>query len=370
MGPGLRRDDSLRLLRHRAYISHDSGYRLLSLLMIKKILGTIVALALLYSVAWLGAAFWLQARLNGLAADLVEQGYAIERSEPRFVGFPAKVGILFHGLKVNAPPAQGAWRWDAESVRISLHAGAPAEPIVDLAGVHRITGLLAAPEESVVLNVGRGVLSLAFDETQSLENIVLKLADTTVSDGASDTPLLGLADSSLHVALKTPAHVTLWARDIALPEDVPVLGRTIGALDVTLDVAGTLPSGPLRDALGAWREGGGTVEVRSFSLQWPPMSAAGTGTIALDEALQPIGAATVKFQGFFALVEALTEKGHVQGADASMAKIILGMLARPSTSGLPELSLPITVQERKVYAGPVMLMEMPEVLWSAEAQVP
>ncbi len=53
-----------------------------------------------------------------------------------------------------------------------------------------------------------------------------------------------------------------------------------------------------------------------------------------------------------------------------MAKIVLGMLAKPSAAGEPELSLPLTVQDRALLAGPVKLMEMPEVIWDAEARVP
>jgi hypothetical protein len=46
------------------------------------------------------------------------------------------------------------------------------------------------------------------------------------------------------------------------------------------------------------------------------------------------------------------------------------MLAKPSATGEPELALPLTVQDRKLFAGPVMLMEMPEVVWDENARVP
>jgi hypothetical protein len=198
---------------------------------------------------------------------------------------------------------------------------------------------------------------------------VLKLSETTIANAGGDVPMLSLKDSSLHVALGR-GHVTLWVRDIALPQPVPVLNETIAALDLTLDVVGPLTSGSLRNVLNAWREGGGAIEVRSIALDWPPARIAGSGTIALDAALQPIGAATLKFQGFFDIVSALVEKGHVDKSAESMAKIVLGMLAKPSAAGEPELSLPLTVQDRALHAGPVKLMEMPEVIWDAEARVP
>jgi hypothetical protein len=337
--------------------------------MIRRDIVLVFALALLYGAAWLGAAFWLRMKAEDFAADLVSQGYVIEHGEPLLVGFPTTVGVAVPGLSITAPPAHGAWRWQADRVRVSLYPGAPKEPVVDLAGRHRVAGFLSAPEEGLSVTVGRGVASLAFAEDQTLDNIVLKLSETTVAGARDETALLALKDSSLHVSLAR-GHVTLWVREIALPHPIPVLGESISALDLTLDFTGALPSGPLRESLEAWRAGGGAVEVRSLTLDWPPAAAAGTATIALDEALQPMGAATLKFRGFFDIVAALTEKGYVHEREASMAKIVLGMLARASPSGEPELSLPLTVQNRKLSAGPVMLMEVPEVVWDEGARVP
>lgn len=337
--------------------------------MIKKILGFGVALALLYGAAWLGAAFWLRAELQGFASDLRGKGYEIEHGAPAFAGFPATLGIAIPGLSVAAPPAEGGWRWQSGGVRVTLHAGAPTEPVIDLTGSHRLTGLLSAPDKGLSLNVGRGLASLAFARNGAIDNVVLKLSETTIADANGDVPMLSFMDSSLHVATDS-GHITLWMRDITLPDEVPVLSETITALDLTLDVVGPRPSGPLREALNAWREGGGAIEVREAALDWPPARAAGSGTIALDAALQPIGAATFKFQGFFEIVSALVESGHVDPGVESLAKIVLGMLAKPSATGTAELSLPLTVQDRTLHAGPVKLMEMPEVVWDADARVP
>lgn len=337
--------------------------------MIKKTLGFCAVLALLYGAAWTGAAFWFKARLDTVAADLTAQGYAITRGETLLVGFPTTVGVMYRSLNVSAPTSHGGWRWDAGAVRVTLQAQAPTMPVIDLAGSHRLTGFLSAPEDSVALEIGRGTASLAFAADASLESMTLKLSETTVTAGSSPAPIK-LADGTLHLTLGAPAHATLSLHGLTLPQEVPALGRTVGALDLALDVTGPLTSGPLRASLEAWRDAGGALEVRSFTLAWGPAQAAGTGTIALDGALQPLGAATVKFQGFFEIVSALTAEGYVREREASLAKIVLEMLARPSAAGAPELSLPLTVQDRKLSAGPVMLMEIPEVVWSDSARVP
>jgi hypothetical protein len=181
--------------------------------------------------------------------------------------------------------------------------------------------------------------------------------------------LLQLGDGLLQIAF-AGGHGTLSATEITLPKPVPGLGPIVKRLDIAVDVTGRLAAGPLRQSLEAWRDGGGAIELRSLALEWPPATMAGSGTLALDGALQPMGAATFKFQGFFDIVDALTLAGHVPEREASVAKVMLGMLAQPSAGGAPELSLPLTVQDRKLHAGPVMLMEMPEVVWDESARVP
>ncbi|MCA0201198.1 MAG: DUF2125 domain-containing protein [Proteobacteria bacterium] len=337
--------------------------------MIKRALGFAALLALVYGAVWLGAAFWLRARVDAFVADLAGKGYAIEHSEPLFVGFPAAVGLKLADLSVMAPSAQGGWHWQGTPVVVRLHIGAPNTPVIDLGGVQRITGLLSAPHEGLSFNVDEGFATLTFGQGQALENIVVKMTGATVAGAASSETLLTVRDSVLDVSVAR-GHIAWRMNDIDVPQTIPPLGQTIHSVQIAADVVGPAPAGPLREALTTWRDAGGAIEVRAFALDWPPASAAGTATLALDEALQPMGAATIKFQGFFDIVAALQAKGYVHDREVSMAKIVLGMLARPSASGEPELSLPITVQNRKLSAGPVALMDMPEVRWDRDAKAP
>ena len=54
-----------------------------------------------------------------------------------------------------------------------------------------------------------------------------------------------------------------------------------------------------------------------------------------------------------------------------MARIVLGLMARePVGGGTPELNLAVTVQNRKLYTGPISLMTMPEVVWPEDIVLP
>ncbi len=67
----------------------------------------------------------------------------------------------------------------------------------------------------------------------------------------------------------------------------------------------------------------------------------------------------------------MTTHGVVRASDASMARIVLGLMARePVGGGTPELNLAVTVQNRKLYTGPISLMTMPEVVWPEDIVLP
>jgi hypothetical protein len=214
--------------------------------------------------------------------------------------------------------------------------------------------------------------------------------DLVLGDGGAESGRLSIAGLDFSTAGGTPAvaveraelkarrgfpnpedyraptlDVDLTARGLGLPEglDLP-LGRMIGALRLEAGVRGTVPAGPWAESLAKWRDDGGTVEVTRLGLVYGPLDVRANGTMALDGDMQPIGAFTAKVRGFFPLVDALKEKGLVRGRDAVTAKVVLGVLAKkPADGGPPTLNLPLTVQGRKVYAGPLALAEVPAIPW-------
>ncbi len=150
------------------------------------------------------------------------------------------------------------------------------------------------------------------------------------------------------------------------------LSRTLKDLKLSLDITGPVTTGaPLPDVLETWRTAGGTVEVRDLAVDWPPVTATGSGTIVLDKKLQPEGAFSATFHGFLEVVDMLVASGRMQPREASIARGALALLATtPSEGAPPELKLSLTVQGRKVYGGPITLMDMPEITWRKSVILP
>lgn len=143
------------------------------------------------------------------------------------------------------------------------------------------------------------------------------------------------------------------------------LGARVAAVHFNSALKGQLPTGkPVLDALGGWRDAGGTLDVSRLQISYGPFEVRSTGTVSLDGNLQPIGAFTAQAEGFFAFIDALWRRGTVRGRDAVTAKAVLGaMIKKPKAGMRPSINLAITVQNRVLYGGPVPLWRFPVVDW-------
>ena len=109
---------------------------------------------------------------------------------------------------------------------------------------------------------------------------------------------------------------------------------------------------------------GGRIEIDRFKLKHGPLKILTEGTLALDVNLQPIGTLTANLEGFFATVDALQNLGKISASNAITAKVLLSVLSRKSVNGGPSvLNTTLIAKERQLFAGPVRLMEIPQITW-------
>ncbi len=157
--------------------------------------------------------------------------------------------------------------------------------------------------------------------------------------------------------------LALDLRQVQLSAPPPSFGNTIDELALGVTVKGTMPDGPLAQALAAWRDAGGTVELDNLRLQWGGLGATANGTIALDRQLQPIGAFSAGIQGFGEILRALVEADRMSAEQAALAQIALTSLAKAGADGQPQINTSFTLQDGKMYLGPARLGEAPRIVW-------
>lgn len=157
--------------------------------------------------------------------------------------------------------------------------------------------------------------------------------------------------------------VALELRELILPT-VPVPFRNpVDEVAFGVTVMGAIPTGPPRRAAAAWRDSGGTLELDHLALRWGTLRVTGSGTVALDADLQPIGAFSGAIAGYEELMTALVAAGRMRAGDARLARLALAMLARTGPDGRPEIATSFTIQDGEMYLGPAKLGKAPRIVW-------
>jgi hypothetical protein len=172
---------------------------------------------------------------------------------------------------------------------------------------------------------------------------------------APSRPARGQADPVMALAVE--------AHQIKLPAAIAPLGDTIDELNFAATEKGAIPSGKLADAVAAWRDAGGKIELDNLRLKWGALDATATGTIALDQELQPTGSFSGAIQGYDQILTALVQNGQMRASDASLARIALTFLAKAGLDGKPEIRTAFTIQNSQMFLGPAKLGRLPRITW-------
>jgi hypothetical protein len=335
-------------------------------------LGLIIFASLL--VIWGGyTAFWF------LVARRIEAGIAdwalLQRAD--------KIDFAWQKMRVSGYPL--AFRVDLGSVALRDGAITPSPEfhIPVLAGTARPWDFadwrLAAPEgfaadfaatggrtpAKLMAQIADGVVAIGSDGGWTLW---LTLGGTTVDAGVPVR--VGSAHATVTMPPR-PSHthadpvmaLAVEASQIKLPLAIGPLGDKIDELDFGATVKGAMPSGKLPDALAAWRDAGGKIELDNLRLNWGGLDATAAGTIALDPELQPTGVFSGAIQGYDQILSALVQNGEMRASDASLARIALAFLAKTGPEGKPEIRTAFTIQSGQMFLGPAKLGRVPRIAW-------
>ena len=164
--------------------------------------------------------------------------------------------------------------------------------------------------------------------------------------------------------LQHPATaLAVEASRIKLPAAIAPFGDTIDELDFAAEERGTIPSGKLADAVAAWRDAGGKIELDNLRLKWGALDATATGTIGLDQELQPASGFSAVIKGYDQILSALVQNGQMRASDAGLARIALTFLAKAGPDGKPEIRTAFTIQNGEMFLGPAKLGRTPRITW-------
>jgi hypothetical protein len=289
---------------------------------------------------------WQKMRVSGYPVTFrVDLGSAVLRD-----------GAVTPSPEFHIPVLSGAARpWNLADWRLAAPDGFAAD--LAAAGRRSPAKLLAQTADGLVSIESDGGwklwLNLKDVDVEAGAGVRVSSARATVN--VPPTPLRGHNEPAMGLAVD--------ASQINLPVAVGPLGATINELDFGATVKGAIPTGKLADAVAAWRDAGGAIELDSLRLKWGALDATATGTIALDQELQPTGGFSGAVQGYDQILTALVQNGQMRATDAGLARIALTLLAKAGPDGKPEIRTAFTIQNGQMFLGPAKLGRLPRIAW-------
>lgn len=338
----------------------------------RALLGAAILLALLaagHGLLW----YWLGNRLEegfaAWAAARRAQGWQVEHGPPRRGGWPLAATLTLPQFRL-----EGAAAWRAEALVLRL-----SPPRLDRLGLEaqgRQSLRLGSADFPFV--AGRLTASLPVESGALPSEAVAQATQLRILAPAGET---GIGDARLEFHARPAAAkgepalaLRLAASDVTLPpalaEASPIvarLGPGLERLAADLALTGPLPPAgdPSRDA-AAWRDGGGRLELHSLELRWGRVAATAMATLTLDEALQPMGAGTLRLAGGGEVLDAAASAGLVTPRVATTGRTVLALLSRtPPEGGPPRIEVPLTLEDGVLALGGFPLARIPPWVWPA-----
>jgi len=339
------------------------------------LVGLPVLLVGLHTAYWRWAAAELEEGLARWVADQRALGMEIEHGEPRLGGWPLEAQLTMPDPVLRRPDQSGAlvpggWEWRGGRARFSIRLWSPWAVEIDAAGVQALR-LGVGPGGIRALGAAdRLLVTIPFEPGAPPQGATLELRglwlDSSIGHFALAEAEGGIAFPHAADASDPSITLSLSALDIDLPEHAAgALGPRIATLALDAQVLGTVPRAQgLAERMSGWRDAGGSLTVPRIALSWGPLAVEAAATLALDEEMQPMGAANARVSGYAATLDALVAQGVIRVNAANAAKVVLNVLARsPAQGGPPAVEVPVTLNGRQLTLGRIPLLRLPALVW-------
>ncbi len=384
-------------------------------------LGALVVLAAAHTLLWQWAESRLDSGFDDWAKAQRQRGWTVTAARPARAGWPFHAGLDIANFAVagGAADIPGGLEWDAERLGLSVSLFHPRLLAILPEGLQKLRlGTLpelpfradtmtieipldpGAPARRADLRATHLRVGVPHGDSADGVTLALMQAHSEVQPGAAQgEPALSFTGSAQDIGLPpppappvrtTPNPAGLIANganpaganpDGANPvganpdgANAPGAGQAgttwpLGQRIASFSIEGAL-TGPVsraadpRARAAAWRDGGGSFEIRRLATGWGPLGLSLSATLALDEQLQPMGAGTAHLVGQNEAVDSLAAAHVITTNAATAAKAVLGLIARvPDGGGTPEADVPLTLQNRTVAVGRIPLLKMPVLVW-------
>lgn len=335
-------------------------------------LAALVALGGGHALLWRAMADQLETEWQSWVQLRRAQGWTVEHAPPARGGWPLAATLTVDRLRLDGAAATlpGGLGYAAQRAVLRVELPWLDQLQVDLSGPQRLR--LGAADYPFAADRLTALVPLERDTPPASAEVTAERLRVGTPAGGVELAAarLSVSGSSSATDAEAALALVLAAEGIDLPPAAPGdplarFGRRIATFSADLSLSGPLPGGraPAPRA-EAWRDGGGTLEVRSLGLRWGPLGGAAAATLAFDETLQPMGAGTLRLTGAAEALDALAEAGVIGRRAALTARSLLPLVSRPSaTTGAPEVEVPVTLEDRTLSLARIPVTRLPPLAW-------
>ncbi len=327
-----------------------------------------LAVPLVLAAGWCGFWLWSAGQLETAVARFADQqrarGLTIEYSGPEVGGFPVGLSARFEEPLVAG--AEG-WRWRGPPVGGRAKVWSPFTIEADFPGLHRVTWRPEpqAPEAEVEAEAADAAAWVRLRRDGRVDQGAVALQDLAVrsalvGSGTAESLVGRYGPLRQDATAAGPAlDMALEGSGVTLPEAIETpLGRRIESATLEATLVGEVPPGAPKQALARWRDAGGKLEVARLETVWGPLRLKAEGTASLDDRFRPIGAFQARVQGLSETLDAFARAGLLDSGAVFAAKLALAALG----GGADGLQVPVTLQDGRLYLGPVPIARISPVL--------
>ena len=347
-------------------------------------LGGAAAFAGLYAGGWYFLSTQLQSGIEGWIEQQKKAGVQIRYAGQQRSGFPFAVKMTFDQPVIASDQKSISFVWQGQQAIVTVKPWNIRDGHIDLSGPQKI-GIVNGNKTATWRGHAR-VLSADIN-FKSSDQIKLAMNFKQIDMKAEGTKK---AESPQRVQLERGRVVVIQHRqakstqltpslsfaadlsELQIPKSLPMLlGHQFSKIAMKVDVLGPMPRTIQSRPLLTWRDAGGTIEVEHFEIDHGPLNLKTKGTMAVDENLQPVGAFSSQIYGFFDVISVLQKRKLIKSNIALTARLFLGVLAKRQGPGQrPRLDVALSVQNQKLFIGPLAIAKLPFIDWNKAHETP
>ena len=340
-------------------------------------LALVVVLVGAHTFVWRGAEQRLQSGFASWVALRRAEGWTVTTGTPAYGGWPLAATLTVPDFSLAGAQADipGGLTFGGERAVLAVSLLHPRLLTVSFVGGQhvRLGGLPDIPFRADSLTGSFPLVPGARSADIDATNLRAGLPFAEGSAGSVTIALMRAHFETKPAAPQGEPAISFSgsAEDIALsPRPAPAppswpLGDHVASVSVEGAVDGPLPRAPdLVARATGWRDGGGTLEIHRLAVGWGPLGLTGSATLALDERLQPMGAASVRMVGQVEALDTLAANHAITQRAAMAAKAVLSLMThQPEGGGTPEVVVPLTLQKQVLSMGRIPLARIADWIW-------